>query len=137
VLSGDKIDTWIRLWTNGGTLLFDHDGYPPQLTCLIIQGTGAAGQSLSHATALAIHGLVYISPLLELQLKNIHFQEEQDWCLIIGAVNLPSLDPFYRPRSHIQHVKVSVPEQLISTMVEDDLMFSASKTVQGKRINQS
>ncbi|KAI9241322.1 MAG: hypothetical protein BYD32DRAFT_448802 [Podila humilis] len=137
VLSGDKIDTWIQLWANGGALLSVRDGCPPQLMRLIIQGTGVAGQSLSHAIALAIHGLVYVSPLLELQLKNIRFQEERDWRLIIGAINLPLLDPFYRPRSHIQHVKVSVPEQLISTTVEDDLMLSASKGVQLKRINRS
>ncbi|KAG0334033.1 hypothetical protein BG000_008693 [Podila horticola] len=94
-------------------------------------------QSLSHASALAIHGLVYISPLLELHLENVHFQDERDWHLVIGAVDLPSLYRFYRPRSYIQHVKVSVPEQLVSTTVEDDIMFSVSKTAQSRRTNRS
>lgn len=139
VFSGDKIDLWIHLWAKHGNLLSvdDEPFSGSQLMRLIIQGTGIAGQPISHESALAIHGLVYISPLLELNLENITFQDERDSCLVIGAVELPSLDPFYRPRSYVQHIKVSVPEQLISTTVEDDVMFSASINVQQRRVNRS
>ncbi|KAF9302498.1 hypothetical protein BGZ74_005259 [Mortierella antarctica] len=139
VLCGDNIDRWIWLWAVDGNLLSvdDEPFSGSQLMRLIIHGTGITGRPISHESALAIHGLVYISPLLELKLENITFQDERDWRLVIGAVELPSLDPFYRPRSYVQHIKVSIPEQLISTTVEDDVMFSASKNVQQRRVNRS
>lgn len=143
VFSGDKIDLWIQLWaTHGNLRVVGHEParftfHRPHLLCLFIHGTSVSEQPLSHASALAIHGLVYISPLLELHLENVHFQDERDWHLVIGAVDLPPLYRFYRPRSYIQHVKVSVPEQLVSTTVEDDMMFSVSKTAQSRRTNRS
>lgn len=142
VLSGDKIDFWVQLWAYHGNLLSTGDGLHafssgPQLLRLVIYGARDTEQALSHAGSLVIHHVVYSSPILELRLENIRFQEEQDWLLVIGAVDLPLMECYHGMWSYIQHIKVLVPEQLISTTAEDDLMILASIEVQKNRINRS
>lgn len=69
VLSGDNIDQWIQLWPSY---------IDPKLLWLTIRGTGSTNQELSHASALFIHEVAYMSSLVEMQLKGVMFQEKRD-----------------------------------------------------------
>ncbi|KAF9310779.1 hypothetical protein BG003_008113, partial [Podila horticola] len=82
-LSGDDIDTWIQLWMTPSNEIFAPD-VGSVLQCLTIRGRSA--HDLSHAIVLFIHQLVFSSPL-ELRLENVRLQDQNDWRLIIDAVN--------------------------------------------------
>ncbi|KAF9332477.1 hypothetical protein BG006_004651 [Podila minutissima] len=76
-LSGDNVDTWIRLWmtpqSKPFTLNDTKDG--PCLLHLHIQGAGPTTQVLSHASALFIHGLIYSGLSVELCLEKVELAE--------------------------------------------------------------
>ncbi|KAG0332358.1 hypothetical protein BG000_010084 [Podila horticola] len=82
-LSGDDIDTWIQLWMTPNNKIFAPD-VGSVLQCLTIRGRSA--HEFSHAIVLFIHQLVFSSPL-ELRLENVRLQDQNDWRLIIDAVN--------------------------------------------------
>ncbi|KAG0091539.1 hypothetical protein BGZ93_008798 [Podila epicladia] len=82
-LSGDDIDTWIQLWMTPNNRISAPD-VGSVLQSLTIHGRSM--HVLAHATVLFIHQLVFVSPL-ELHLENIRLQDENDWRLIIDAVN--------------------------------------------------
>lgn len=66
----------------------------PQLRSLTVRGTDQAQQSLSHASAMFIHNLIYSSPLLELSLAMFNFRASMTGLLFVvrGAINVSSLD---------------------------------------------
>lgn len=72
-LTGDNIDQWVQLWPPTDV---------PRLLSLTIQGTSSEPQELSHPSALFIHRLIYVSPLVELIFKNVQMQDKNDWQLI-------------------------------------------------------
>ncbi|KAG0021788.1 hypothetical protein BGZ81_008763 [Podila clonocystis] len=81
-LSGDDIESWVQLW-----MMPDNQISAPVagsvLQSLTIHG---GSHELSHAIVLFVHKLVFASPL-ELHLENVRLQDENDWPLIIDAVN--------------------------------------------------
>lgn len=95
-LSGSHIDAWIDLWSHDGDLFGTATGQGPKLLSLEIKGTGAQDhyhyQALSHASALAIHRLVYECPLLVvLWLDHFVLPSDRDWDLILSAVDVAVL----------------------------------------------
>lgn len=98
ILSGDSIDAWIKLWPTH---------IAPQLLYLQIQGTGSAGQELSHSSTLFIHQLIYNNLLMELHLEHIHLQNKSDWMFLVE-----SLDPELQKTFHLDGSSYS---QFIST----------------------
>ncbi|KAG0085843.1 hypothetical protein BGZ92_008658 [Podila epicladia] len=84
VLSGSNIDGWIKLWPPPGT-------GTPQLIHLGIRGPVSKKQNLSHASVLAIHDMIYPSPLIDLKFEHVGLQEPRDWALIAGALDPKSL----------------------------------------------
>ncbi|KAF9321270.1 hypothetical protein BG003_002781 [Podila horticola] len=86
-LSGEHIDDWIQLWaTQTGELSFS-----PHLLTLMIRNTGSTQQLLTHASVLFLHKLLYFCPLANLYIKDIGLQDESDWDMILGAVNVSEL----------------------------------------------
>ncbi|KAF9334553.1 hypothetical protein BG006_001969 [Podila minutissima] len=104
VLSGSHIDDWLDLWVSDGDLFAaETTRQGPKLVSLDIKGTGAEEQVLSHASALAIHRLVYECPLLVvLWLNSFELPSDSDWDLILSAVDvevlvtlgLPDINPY-------------------------------------------
>lgn len=96
-LSGSHIDAWIDLWSHDGDLYGTTTGQAPKLLSLEIKGMVAHDhqhhhQALSHASALAIHRLVYECPLLVvLWLDHFVLSSDQDWDLILSAVDVAVL----------------------------------------------
>lgn len=91
-LTGDDIDGWIRLWPSTMS---------PRLVRLHIQVTGPQ-QELSHSGVLFIHRLIFMSPLVELNVENVHLKDKLDWALIIESMDLgllKYLDMCQRSRS--------------------------------------
>lgn len=85
VLSGSNIDGWIKLWPTRDA---------PQLIHIGIRGTGDPRQELSHKSVLALHQLVYASPLIDLKFENVELQHKRDWDLLVGAMDPQSLKTF-------------------------------------------
>lgn len=92
-LSGSHIDDWLNLWASDGDLFAtETTGQGPKLVSLEIKGTGPEEQALSHASALAIHRLVYECPLLVvLWLNSFVLPSDSDWDLILSAVDVEVL----------------------------------------------
>ncbi|KAG0028560.1 hypothetical protein BGZ81_004610 [Podila clonocystis] len=92
-LSGSHIDDWLGLWASDGDLFATETiGQGPKLVSLEIKGTGSEDQTLSHASALAIHQLVYECPLLMvLWLDNFMLPSNSDWDLILSAADVAAL----------------------------------------------
>ncbi|KAG0352070.1 hypothetical protein BG005_008445 [Podila minutissima] len=80
VLSGSDIDGWVKLWPLHGT-------GAPQLIHLGIRGSGPNKQDLSHDSVLAIHDMIYPSPLVDLKFEHVGLQNRKDWALIAGALD--------------------------------------------------
>lgn len=88
-LHSADIDSWFNLWAKEEDIS----------TCINLSrllnfelfGAGAAAPPLSHATILSIHRLIYSAPLLQLGLESIYLPQEQDWGLIIEAINFSHL----------------------------------------------
>lgn len=95
VLSGDKIDTWIRLWAESGNLFPSAPTSGPQLHFLAIIGPSEKQHPLSHSSALALHRLICFSPLLELCLENVQMQQASDWDLIVDTIDFSTLKVVY------------------------------------------
>ncbi|KAF9424134.1 hypothetical protein BGZ94_008100 [Podila epigama] len=91
VLSGEKIDCWIQVWTSDrrGLIPLDETG-PCQLLSFQVHGAGSpVPQMLSHQSALWIHELVYSAEMLtELCLENVRTVEAMDWQMIWSAFNM-------------------------------------------------
>ncbi|KAF9328819.1 hypothetical protein BG006_008051 [Podila minutissima] len=49
---------------------------------------------LSHSSALSAHCLIYSSPLTELYLENVQFQNKHDWNMVIQAVDYSLIEVF-------------------------------------------
>ncbi|KAF9387244.1 hypothetical protein CPB97_002764 [Podila verticillata] len=84
-LSGDNINGWASLWPS--SLAVDR-----QLLTLHIQATGShlpvQALHLSHASVLLLHHLIFTSPqLLELQLVNVHLQDQHDWTVLVNSLD--------------------------------------------------
>ncbi|KAG0324767.1 hypothetical protein BG000_002048 [Podila horticola] len=77
-LSGEDIDTWIYMCiTHNNPFAQSYKLYDgPQLLYLHLQGTGSSPQLLSHTSALFVHGLVYLSPLVEAYITNVILEED-------------------------------------------------------------
>ncbi|KAF9209217.1 hypothetical protein BGZ59_010221 [Podila verticillata] len=95
-LSGSHINTWIDLWSHDGDLFGTTTGQGLKLLSLEIKGASAQDhyhhQALSHASALAIHRLVYKCPLLVvLWLDQFVLPSDRDWDLILSAVDVAVL----------------------------------------------
>ncbi|KAF9332224.1 hypothetical protein BG006_004912 [Podila minutissima] len=84
VLSGSDIDGWVKFWPL-------HGSGAPQLIHLGIRGPGSNKQDLSHASVLAIHDVIYPSPLVDLKFEHVGLQDPKDWALIAGALDPESL----------------------------------------------
>lgn len=74
---GVHIDAWIRLWMSPHSNPFTPNatGDDLRLLNLHLQGAGSVPQSLSHMSALFVHGLIYASPSIEVHLENITMDE--------------------------------------------------------------
>lgn len=93
ILSGDNVDHWLQLWINEGSLLATsgkHQG--PRLMCLEVFDNGVSEHFISHAGALALHHVVYSCQLSVLTLENVRLQDDRDWDLIIGALDITVLE---------------------------------------------
>lgn len=84
VFSGDNIDGWIKAWPLT---------IAPRLLRLEIHRAESSMQ-LSHSSALSVHYLIYSSPLTELYLENVQFQNKHDWDLVIQAVDYSLIEVF-------------------------------------------
>lgn len=85
VFSGDHIDDWIKLWAWDTPHLLAHGSMGgPRLLQLGVVGPGGT-ETLSHASALFLHQLVYSSVLVELHLEGIGW-ERSDLDLVLEAV---------------------------------------------------
>lgn len=73
VLTGENIDGWLQQWPSV---------FSPRLLSLQIQGSTPSLTKLSHASVLAIHRMIFESPLEELHVGNVAFQDEADRSLI-------------------------------------------------------
>lgn len=103
-LIGDKIDDWIRIWTEFGDSFGTSRGlFGPRLSCLNIVGLGSA-DPLSHFSALSLHRLIYLSDLAELRLENIQLQDHGDWNVIIRAIDFATLKSFSFLNSAVANV---------------------------------
>ncbi|KFH74022.1 hypothetical protein MVEG_01235 [Podila verticillata NRRL 6337] len=71
------IDAWIRLWMSPHSSPFTPNatGGDLRLLNLHLQGAGSVPQSLSHTSALFVHGLIYASPWIKVHLENITLDE--------------------------------------------------------------
>ncbi|KAG0332053.1 hypothetical protein BG005_005598, partial [Podila minutissima] len=106
-LSGDHIDTWIRLLmtcADQGAVGFAHSDL--SLQSLHIQGTGSAPQDLSHSSTLVVHWLLCSSPLKELCLEKVELQDSRDWRFLVDAIDYSLLESLrlsekvrYQPKS--------------------------------------
>ncbi|KAF9426817.1 hypothetical protein BGZ94_005975 [Podila epigama] len=83
VLTGQYVEHWINLL--GQVCTQGNDGGPRPLF-LAIENIKVPPQPLTHSDALALHQMLYSSPLEELHLSNIDFQHDQDRQLVLGAV---------------------------------------------------
>ncbi|KAF9314852.1 hypothetical protein BG003_003735 [Podila horticola] len=91
-LSGSHIDDWLDVWVSDGDLFEVSAGQGLKLVSIEIKGTGSEDQTLSHASALAIHRLVYECPLLVvLWLDKFVLPSDSDWDLILSAVDVAVL----------------------------------------------
>lgn len=74
---GAHIDAWIRLWMSphNNPLTISASGEGPRLRQLYLCSTASNRQQLLHTSALFIHGLVYLSPSIEVIFKNIILDE--------------------------------------------------------------
>ncbi|KAG0077035.1 hypothetical protein BGZ92_002130, partial [Podila epicladia] len=92
-LTGSHIDDWLDLWASDGNIFAtETTEQRPKLVSLEIKGTGFEGQMLSHASALAIHRLIYECPLLVvLRLDSFVLPSDSDWDLILSAVDVALL----------------------------------------------
>ncbi|KAI9231711.1 MAG: hypothetical protein BYD32DRAFT_195504 [Podila humilis] len=80
-ITGDHIETWISIWMSAHSNPFiPYQTFGgPQLLHLHLHRTGSAPpQLLSHASALFVHGLVYLNPSVELVLTNLILKD--DFC---------------------------------------------------------
>lgn len=78
-LSGDDIDAWICLWMSHphrNSFTSNATDGDPRLLQLHLQGSESALQTLSHTSALFVHGLVYSSPWIEVNLDNVILEED-------------------------------------------------------------
>lgn len=75
ILYGGHIDDWIQLWSN---IVID-----PRLLHLAIISTRSKPQLLSHLSALFVDQLVHSSPLVDLNLGKIQFEDKHDWGTIV------------------------------------------------------
>ncbi|KFH62135.1 hypothetical protein MVEG_11774 [Podila verticillata NRRL 6337] len=78
---GAHIETWVSIWMSAHSNPFNpyRTFGGPQLLHLHLHHTGlATPQLLSHASALFVHGLVYLNPSVELVLTN--FILKDDFC---------------------------------------------------------
>ncbi|KAG0030601.1 hypothetical protein BGZ81_002466 [Podila clonocystis] len=76
-----------------------------RLPCLIVLGTGIQ-QLLSHTSVVFIHRLVYSSPLVELSLVNVQFQNKADWDLVVDAIDFSLLVVLNLYRSNFHDTNV-------------------------------
>ncbi|KAG0031945.1 hypothetical protein BGZ82_006738 [Podila clonocystis] len=93
ILSGDSVDQWLQFWINEGLLRIAsgvHQG--PRLMCLEVFDKGVSEHLVSHDGALALHHIVYSSQLSVLNLENVRLQDDRDWDLIIGALDITVLE---------------------------------------------
>ncbi|KAG0025765.1 hypothetical protein BGZ81_006853 [Podila clonocystis] len=93
ILSGDSVDQWLQFWINEGLLRVAsevHQG--PRLMCLEVFDKGVSEHLISHGGALALHFIVYSSQLSVLNLENVRLQDDRDWDLIIGALDITVLE---------------------------------------------
>lgn len=88
-------------------------------------GAGAAAPPLSHVTILSIHRLIYSAPLLQLGLQSICLSQEQDWGLIIGAINFSRLLHLSLIDSNVGSMKPWI-SQLREQLPEPDLVYFTS-----------
>ncbi|KAI9241676.1 MAG: hypothetical protein BYD32DRAFT_405288 [Podila humilis] len=80
-ITGGHIETWISIWMSAHSNPFNpyRTFGGPQLLHLHLHRTGSAPpQLLSHASALFVHGFVYLNPSVELVLTN--FILKDDFC---------------------------------------------------------
>ncbi|KAF9412042.1 hypothetical protein BGZ94_001162 [Podila epigama] len=64
----------------------------PGLLQFQITGSRSLPERLLHSSALILHALISFSPLKELHFKNVEFDDERDWCLIVDVINDTMLD---------------------------------------------
>lgn len=98
VLSDNNIDDWLALWgsSDGGLhdligAWIDTSASGPGLASLSIIAHEESKATLSHASTLAIHHLVYSCRLVELRLENIVMEKKQDWDLVLKGIHYSSL----------------------------------------------
>ncbi|KAG0099263.1 hypothetical protein BGZ93_008396 [Podila epicladia] len=93
ILSGDNVDLWLQFWINDGSLLTSSRmDQGPRLMCLEVFDNGVSEHLISHAGALALHHIVYSCQLSVLNLENVRLQDDRDWDLIIGALDMTVLE---------------------------------------------
>lgn len=98
VLTGNNINDWLTLWSSsyGGLhrligAWVDPSASGPSLVYFSIRGHEENKTILSHASALAIHHVLYSCRLVELRLENILLENKQEWNLVLRGIHYSSL----------------------------------------------
>ncbi|KAF9301483.1 hypothetical protein BGZ74_006641 [Mortierella antarctica] len=89
VLSGVKIEYWIRMWPSRTILSMDHGDL--SLLSLGLVGSSDPSSPLSHSSVLTLHRWIYGTKLLDLSVEAIQLEDEGDWELILGVCNFSVL----------------------------------------------
>ncbi|KFH66207.1 hypothetical protein MVEG_08307 [Podila verticillata NRRL 6337] len=97
ILTGNNIDDWLQLWVRHAGLhdsvgvWADSSASGPSLVSLRIRGHEKNKSNLSHASALAIHYLVYSCRLVELRVENILLENKEEWQMVLDGIHYSSL----------------------------------------------
>ncbi|KAF9414308.1 hypothetical protein BGZ94_000435 [Podila epigama] len=82
VLAGECIGPWVELLAK----IYEERDLDALPMYLAIEDNGLSPSPLSHSGALALHRLVYLRSMDDVQLRNIQFQDEKDRQFVIDAL---------------------------------------------------
>ncbi|KFH66248.1 hypothetical protein MVEG_08348 [Podila verticillata NRRL 6337] len=102
----ERLEIVLRIYAKGSSPSSELTTFGLRLKSLTVRSTGHTHRPLSHVSVLFIHNLIYSSPLVDLSLENVHLQDNQDWDLVIDAIDFSELTVLGMFKSNFQDVQM-------------------------------
>ncbi|KAG0337621.1 hypothetical protein BG000_005209 [Podila horticola] len=105
-VQNERLETLLRIYAADRSPSLEVATFGLRLKSLTIRSAGNTPQPLLHASVLFIHNLINSSPLVDLSLETIQLQDNQDWDLVINAIDFSHLEVLGMFKSNFRDVRM-------------------------------